>query len=152
MWFVLCHVDVDAMYLCKSREQNMVCVVSEKAVSTHVFGFIMLPRDLAQLRWLKKSKTWCTHDFSEMISWSLFDMYSTRREVITFWTCLTFSLRITFLIFFIHDHLLRSLSSMKRLDDMRLDQFEVKMTQISVSNSFHVRSDRFSELLACLCM
>ena len=51
MRFVLCHTFVDAMYLCKSLDQNVVCVVSEKAVSKYIFGFIISARDLAQLRW-----------------------------------------------------------------------------------------------------
>ena len=50
MWFVLCHVVVDAMYLCKSLDQNVVYLVSEKDVSQYIFRFIILPRDLAQLR------------------------------------------------------------------------------------------------------
>jgi len=41
---IFCAVDNDAMYLCKSLEQNMGCVASKKAVSKYVFGFIILPR------------------------------------------------------------------------------------------------------------
>ena len=45
MWFVLCHVDVDTMYLCKSLDQNVVlCCVRKSCVKIYFWIYHLASR------------------------------------------------------------------------------------------------------------